>query len=133
MHESELKIYQNLSLQSRMFGYSTGEPWPNIQFLKDQAEIQFGNSHVLQVLHTPGHSPGSLGFHSKEGRFLIAGDVLFKGSIGRTDLWEGDFKTLIHSIQNRILSLPPDTRIFPGHGPDTTVGIEKNSNPFLNQ
>jgi hydroxyacylglutathione hydrolase len=97
-------------------------------FLKDKAEIRVGESR-LEVLHTPGHSPGSVGLLGDG--FLLSGDTLFNGGVGRTDLPGGSARDLERSIQSRILVLPPETRVLPGHGPVTTVGQEIASNPFL--
>ncbi|GGK15116.1 hydroxyacylglutathione hydrolase [Caldalkalibacillus thermarum] len=85
----------------------------------------------LKVLHTPGHSPGSVSFYIEEHKTLIAGDTLFAGSIGRTDLPGGDHETLISAIKHKLLVLPGDTRVYPGHGPDTTIEDEKRYNPFV--
>lgn len=85
--------------------------------------------HTFQVLHTPGHSPGSISF--LWGNCVISGDVLFAGSIGRTDLPQGDFATLMRSIRDHLLVLPPETEVLPGHGPATTIGQEKTTNPFI--
>ncbi|WP_349290840.1 MBL fold metallo-hydrolase [Anseongella ginsenosidimutans] len=92
--------------------------------------MEFGKSE-LKSLFTPGHSPGSLSFFSNEDRLLIGGDVLFQGSIGRTDLPGGDFDTLIRSIQVELFSLGDDVKVFPGHGPATSIGFERENNPFL--
>jgi len=86
----------------------------------------------LETLYTPGHSPGSCCFYLREEGILFSGDVIFQGSIGRTDLWKGNFETLISSIRNKILTLPKETKIIPGHGPATSVASEASSNPFLN-
>jgi len=83
------------------------------------------------VIHTPGHSPGSLSFYNKKDEFVIVGDVLFAGSIGRTDLPRGNYETLISNILNRLLILPGNTMVFPGHGPSTTIRHEYDTNPFL--
>lgn len=120
-----------LNMQASKFGipmdFEDIEPCGNIE---DNEEIHFGNS-VLKAIFVPGHSPASLAFYSQSDKFIIAGDVLFLGSIGRTDLWGGDFGTLISSIQNKLLTLPDDTTVYPGHGPSTTIGAEKNNNPYL--
>ena len=120
-----------LNMQASKFGipmnFEEIEPARNIE---DNEDIHFGHS-VLKAIFAPGHSPASLVFYSEADKFLIAGDVLFLGSIGRTDLWGGDYNTLIESIRNRLLTLPDDTTVYPGHGPSTTIGAEKNSNPFL--
>jgi glyoxylase-like metal-dependent hydrolase (beta-lactamase superfamily II) len=106
-----------------------GSPQP-VKFLEQGDEIAFGNSR-LEVLHVPGHSRGSICLHHKESRQLIAGDVLFRESIGRTDLPGGDYNTLIEGIKNKLLTLDPETKVYPGHGPSTTIGYEKENNPFL--
>lgn len=85
----------------------------------------------LAIFFTPGHSPGSVSFYNKPAAFIIGGDVLFKGSIGRTDLPGGDFDTLINSIKTIFFTLPDETRVYSGHGVVTSVGFEKRNNPFL--
>lgn len=85
----------------------------------------------LKVIHTPGHSPGGICLYSAANKFLISGDTLFQGSIGRTDLPGGNMAQLINSIKTRLMTLPDDTRVYPGHGPSTTIGAEKAHNPFL--
>jgi hydroxyacylglutathione hydrolase len=99
-------------------------------YLKEGESIKIGED-ILEILFTPGHSPGSISFYHAAGQFVIGGDVLFNGSIGRTDLPGGDFDTLINSIQTRFFTLPDDTKIYPGHGPVTTTGMEKMNNPFV--
>jgi glyoxylase-like metal-dependent hydrolase (beta-lactamase superfamily II) len=86
---------------------------------------------VAEVLHTPGHTPGSLCFHLDGEALLLSGDTLFAGSIGRTDLWGGDYDQEIASIRERLLALDDRTRVIPGHGPETTIGRERRRNPFL--
>lgn len=104
-------------------------PEPLITFAEG-GTIQFGNS-LLKLIHAPGHSPGSVCFYHKESGNLISGDVLFEGSIGRTDLPGGNYDTLMHSIINKLLQLPADTVVHPGHGPETSIGFEKGNNPFI--
>lgn len=107
------------------------EPSPPIELeLNEGNEIRFGHSS-LKVLFTPGHSAGSISFYSEIHRFLIAGDVLFKTSIGRTDLPGGDFDTLIATIQSKLFILPKETIVYSGHGEETTIGYEMKNNPFL--
>ncbi len=98
--------------------------------LDDGSQFTFGNS-VISIFQAPGHSPGSVCFYIKEENALIGGDVIFQGSIGRTDLPGGDFDTLINAIKKKVLVLPDETIIYSGHGPITTVGQERISNPFL--
>ena len=113
------------------FGVTLEENPPALgNYLNEGDEIKFGSSE-LKVIHIPGHSPGGITFYNSKEGILIAGDVLFKESIGRTDLPGGDYDTLISSIKNKLLTLPEDTVVFPGHGPSTSIGYEKGSNPFL--
>lgn len=99
-------------------------------FLNDGDEVLIG-SDPLEVLLAPGHSPGSICFYNRAQQFLIGGDVLFRQSIGRTDLPGGDFDTLINSIRTKLFTLPDETVVYSGHGPATTIGYEKVHNPFL--
>jgi glyoxylase-like metal-dependent hydrolase (beta-lactamase superfamily II) len=98
--------------------------------IADNELIEIGDNSLRAIL-VPGHSPGSLCFYSPEGGFVITGDALFQGSIGRTDLPGGDYDTLISSIQTRLLILPPETAVYPGHGDPTSIGNEATNNPFL--
>ncbi|MES2593624.1 MAG: MBL fold metallo-hydrolase [Bacteroidota bacterium] len=104
-------------------------PQPSV-FLNEGDIITFGNS-TLDILFTPGHSPGSITFYNRDQKFMIAGDVLFYGSIGRTDLPAGDFKTLISSIKDKLFQLGDDFTVYNGHGPSTNIGFERMNNPFL--
>lgn len=99
-------------------------------YLKPGEKIKIGEDE-LEIRFTPGHSPGSVSFYSEEGGFIIGGDVLFNGSVGRTDLPGGDMDTLINSIQTQFFTLPDETKVYSGHGPVTTVGFEKMNNPFV--
>ncbi|TLX75333.1 MBL fold metallo-hydrolase [Labilibacter sediminis] len=99
-------------------------------YLEDNQEIEFGGS-VIQVLHIPGHSPGGVALYCPNEGFAIVGDVLFRESIGRTDLPGGDFDTLISGIKTKLLSLPDETVVYSGHGPSTTIGHEKVHNQFF--
>ena len=120
-----------LQMQAAKFGrglrFEEIEP---VRFLEDDEEIRFGES-VLKTILIPGHSPASLVYYIKAGNFVISGDVLFPGSIGRTDLFGGNYNKLITGIKNRLLPLPGETVIYPGHGPSTTIGFEKANNPYL--
>jgi glyoxylase-like metal-dependent hydrolase (beta-lactamase superfamily II) len=113
-----------------MFGIELPEPALSPDFLEAGQTIQFGNA-ALDVLHTPGHSPGSVSFYSREEDVVFAGDVLFSGSIGRTDLWRSSLATLMTSIFQTLVPLGDQVRVFPGHGPPTTIGQERRFNPFL--
>ena len=99
-------------------------------FIKEGEIIRLGVDE-LKILFTPGHSPGSVCFYDEKDGFVIGGDVLFNGSIGRTDLPGADFNTLYNSIQTQLYTLPDETKVYPGHGPMTTVGFEKMNNPFV--
>lgn len=98
--------------------------------LHEGDRIDIGDDH-LEVIHTPGHTPGGICLYSPSGHFLLAGDTLFKGSVGRTDLPGGNFRTLASSIKEKLFRLPDDTLVLSGHGPSTTIGEEKATNPFL--
>ncbi len=100
------------------------------EFLEEGQKLEFGNS-VLEMIHVPGHAPGSIVFHHPEQKFIIAGDVLFYGSIGRTDLPMGSFEQLTSNIKNKLFILPDETMVYCGHGPETSIGFEKMHNPFL--
>ena len=106
------------------------EPLTVDRNLADGDTIQLGDE-TIQVLHVPGHSPGGLAFYLPQSALLISGDTIFKGSVGRTDLWGGDMAQLINSIREKILPLPDETVIASGHGPTTTIADEKRFNPFL--
>jgi hydroxyacylglutathione hydrolase len=117
--------------QARSFGFTVEEEaQPLGGYITENQEIKFGNT-TLKAIHVPGHSPGSLAFYSEKDGVLFAGDVLFRGSIGRTDLPRGDYATLILSITKKLLLLPDSTVVYCGHGPSTTIGYEKINNPYL--
>jgi hydroxyacylglutathione hydrolase len=103
---------------------------PAAYYLKDKEEIKFGKS-TLECIFTPGHSPGSLSFYSQRNGFIIGGDVLFHQSVGRTDLPGGSFHVLKDSILNRLFPLGDEVKVYPGHGPATSIGFERLHNPFL--
>lgn len=127
-HEDELPLLQSLEMQGRMFGVDfPPSPGPD-RFVKEGDEIAVG-SVKMHVRFAPGHSPGHVVLVGDG--FVFGGDVLFAGSIGRTDLWGGDYETLINSIRTQLLTLPDDTVVYSGHGPATTIGRERASNPFL--
>lgn len=133
IHRQELPVLQGAPASAQLFGIDFREELiePG-RFLAEGQEVVFGHTR-LQVLLTPGHSPGSLSFyHAAEG-FLISGDVLFQGSIGRTDLPGGDMATLLRSIREKLLPLGDEVVVHSGHGPDTTIGHERRTNPFLTE
>ena len=130
-HIGDEFLAQKIGMQVEAFGLNLDIDSIEISdYLKDGDKIKIGNGE-LEVIGVPGHSKGSVALYDPEGKYLISGDALFQGSIGRTDLPGGDYQELIASIKNRLLSLPDDTVVFPGHGPASTIGREKISNPFL--
>lgn len=131
-HKGEIPVLEAVPQVSMMYGIAMPDQSPPMtKFIEEGDEIQFGNTS-LKALFTPGHSPASLSFYCEKDQFVIGGDVLFYGSIGRTDLPGGDFNTLITSIREKFFTLPDEVEVHPGHGPSTTVGFEKANNPFLN-
>jgi len=132
IHQGDLSLLENAVDHGRTFGFEIETPPKPSSWLHDAELIKFGNSEIT-AWHAPGHSPGSMIFYNAEAKFLITGDVLFAGSIGRTDLPGGSYQQLIQSIRKKILVLPPVTIVYPGHGPATSIGEEKANNPFLNK
>lgn len=130
IHEGDNFLLATSIDSAEVFGFNLNENPMADKNIKESDAIKFGNSS-LQVIHVPGHSPGSLVFYSKADNFVIAGDVLFNGSIGRTDLSGGDSETLIKGIKEKLLILPKETIVFSGHGINTTIGHEHDTNPFL--
>ena len=130
MHDADTAILKAAPVYGEMWGiHAEPSPDPSV-LLKEGDTVTFGQTS-LKVLFTPGHSPGSICLYAEKEGILIAGDVLFRESIGRTDLPGGDYDTLIRSIREKLFVLPDDVRVFPGHGPDTTIGYERRNNPFL--
>ncbi len=130
LHEKDLFLIENALHYAEFFGFDVKmSPVPD-KWLIEGNEVIFGNTG-LSVIHVPGHSPGSVVLYSKKDNILIAGDVLFNGSIGRTDLPGGDYNTLIKGINEKIMVLPYETTVYPGHGPITTIKFEYDTNPFL--
>lgn len=131
LHEKDLPLYDNLKMQAQFIGMATPIRAEVDEHIHQGDVIRFGASHSVEVLHTPGHTPGSCSFFVPGQDLLLSGDTLFSGSVGRTDLWGGDFDTEIRSIRERLLPLPDRTRVIAGHGPDTSILEERQSNPFL--
>jgi len=130
MHPGDGYWLEALERQAAMFGLEPAPGRPAIDRpLADGDEVRFGEC-VLRVIHTPGHTPGSVCLHDGT-RTLFTGDLLFQGSVGRTDFPGGDTATLVKSIRERVFALDPATLVLPGHGPDTTVGEERRTNPFV--
>ncbi len=131
IHRGELPVLERFPQVCQMYGIPNIQPSPMpVGFLEEGQVLEFGSTK-LEILFTPGHSPASLSFFCREAGFLVAGDVLFYESIGRTDLPGGDFDTLIKSIKTQLFTLPGETLVYPGHGPTTTIRHEMEYNPFL--
>lgn len=130
-HLKDLPLVEFAPQQASVFGVNMDTPPIRYDRALVHKEILVLGQMSFAVLHVPGHSEGSLAFYSRDGGFIIVGDVLFKGSIGRTDLPGGDYNTLINSIQTHLLVLPESTIVMPGHGHESTIGAERDSNPFL--
>ncbi|HTJ96200.1 MAG TPA: MBL fold metallo-hydrolase [Rhodocyclaceae bacterium] len=116
--------------QGRMFGFPPGEVFTPDRWLEDGDTVTVGNE-TLQVFHCPGHTPGHVVFYSPTAELAMVGDVLFRGSIGRTDFPKGNHADLINAIRSKLFTLPDDVEFIPGHGPMSTIGDEKESNPFV--
>ena len=130
-HRAELPVLNNAERVGAMYGVAVPPQFPPSVFIEDNAVITLGCIELKAIL-APGHSPGSLCFYDEKNKFLIGGDVLFFGSIGRTDLPGGSHAQLIESIKTRLMPLPDDVKVYSGHGQPTTIGRERQSNPFLN-
>jgi len=130
LNEGDLPLLQMMSTQAAWLRIETPETAPPDEVLTDGRHVGLQN-YPAQVIHTPGHTQGSICLYFAPMKMVLAGDTLFAGSIGRTDLPGGNFDQIIDSIQSRLLSLPDDTRVIPGHGPATTIGTERKTNQFL--
>jgi len=130
LNENDLPLLKMMDQQAGWMGLAAPETAPPDEGLPDGLRV--GLEHYpAQVIYTPGHTQGSVCLHFAALKLLVAGDTLFEGSIGRTDLPGGDYDQIINSIQTRLLPLPDETRVLTGHGPATTIGAERRSNPFL--
>jgi len=130
LNENDLPLLKIMAEQAAWVGVDTPETAPPDEVLTDGRRVGLDNYPAL-VLHTPGHTQGSVCLHFEPLKMVLAGDTLFAGSIGRTDLPGGDYDQILDSIQTRLLTLPDDTKIVPGHGPCTSIGYERKANPFL--
>lgn len=130
LHEDDRELWSMLDVQCRMFGVPY-VPVPEPEYwLKDEEKLLVGQIRAV-ALHTPGHTPGSMSFHVPDGNIVLAGDTLFRGSIGRTDLWGGDYDAIERSIHERLYTLHESTLVVTGHGPETEIGWEKHTNQFV--
>ncbi|ODT35841.1 MAG: MBL fold hydrolase [Sphingobacteriales bacterium 41-5] len=132
LHETEKQVLNFAPKSAEMYGLSFENYSGAMNYLNEGDIIKLGEDE-LTVLLTPGHSPASLSFYCEKDGFLISGDVLFSGSIGRTDLPGGDFATLENSIKTKLYTLPDETKVYPGHGRGTSIGFEKKNNPFVRE
>jgi len=138
MHREDLPLYQAMDVQAAFLGVQPPEITDVHQLLTNGDALQWGSLEA-QVIHTPGHTPGSVSLYmpNEAGKIslaapqLFAGDTLFAGSIGRTDLWGGSMEEIMDSLRGKLMELPDDTVVHPGHGPTTSIGQERESNPFL--
>lgn len=131
VHRFEVEKLPSPADQARLFGMQI--PIQEVEvdhYIVGNDIIKFGNSELTALL-VPGHSPGGLTFYNSKERFVISGDALFNGSIGRTDLWGGNYEVLIAAIKDKLMTLPDETVVYPGHGPTTSIIEEKYNNPFL--
>ncbi|PQJ60808.1 hypothetical protein BTO10_15855 [Vibrio chagasii] len=129
-HKADNFWLQGLENQSQMFGFPLCKAFEPNTWLEEGDKVTFGNQ-VIDVIHTPGHTPGHVVLFSEQARLAFVGDVLFNGAIGRTDFPQGDFNTLITSIKTKLWPLGSDVTFIPGHGPESTFGRERASNPFV--
>jgi glyoxylase-like metal-dependent hydrolase (beta-lactamase superfamily II) len=129
-NKHDLPVFYAFAATCNLYGLNC-DPSPEAGNYLDEGDVvKFGNSE-LEIVFTPGHSPGSITFYNKEDKFMISGDVLFYGSVGRTDLPGGSMETLVNSIKTKLFPLGDDFKVYSGHGPATTIGFEKKNNPFL--
>lgn len=130
IHEADQILLDNLELQGTMFGL-TAPATPTVDnYISEGDRVDWGK-YTLSVIETPGHSPGGVCLNLEGEKILFAGDTLFQDSIGRTDLWGGDYEQLLDAIREKLWQLDDDTIVCPGHGPRTTIGRERRENPFL--
>ena len=131
-HKADEFLLETMNEQLAMFGFKPNEDFvPTVaKYIDENDIIEFGNQK-LSIIHVPGHSPGSIVFYNKAENLIVSGDVLFSGSIGRTDLPKSNHDELLEGIRTKLFTLPDNTIVYPGHGPATTIGKEKKTNPFF--
>lgn len=129
IHAKEEVVLKSVSSYASNYGFFNYQETSADEFLKEDTHVVFGNQS-LKILFVPGHAPGHIAFYDADTKTVIGGDVLFYNSIGRTDLPGGNHQTLIESIHTQLFTLPDDVTVYPGHGPETTIGFEKKTNPF---
>jgi hydroxyacylglutathione hydrolase len=129
IHQAEEVVLNAVKVYAPNYGFPAYQETKPDAYLQESDEVKFGNQ-IMQVLFVPGHAPGHIAFYNANEKILISGDVLFYNSVGRTDLPGGNTQTLMDSIQKKLFLLPDDVTVYPGHGPETTIGFEKKTNPF---
>jgi len=130
MHQQEKEILDRNPMSARNYGFDFKPFIGEIEFV-NEGETYNIDEDFFQIFHVPGHSPGSLAFYNEAQKFVISGDALFQGSIGRTDLYRGNHEQLLENISTKLFTLPEETEVFSGHGNATQIGFEKNHNPFF--
>jgi len=130
MHEDDKEVLDMLQASGIRFGFQIPAVNVDLEYVNEGDELDF-DGEKFKIYHVPGHSPGSVVYHNETQKFIISGDVLFEGSIGRTDLYKGNYEQLIKGIKTKLLILDEDTQVFSGHGNPTKIGFEKQYNPFL--
>ena len=130
MHEEEKDVLDRNPISARNYGFDF-KPFVGDIELVNEGEKYFIDEDSFEIFHVPGHSPGSIAFYNEAQKFVISGDALFQGSIGRTDLYRGNHEQLLESIRTKLFTLPEETEVYSGHGNATQIGFEKNHNPFF--
>ncbi|UFH33532.1 MBL fold metallo-hydrolase [Chryseobacterium sp. C-71] len=130
MHEDDKEVLDMLQASGIRFGFQIPAVNVDLEYVNEDDELDF-DGEKFKIYHVPGHSPGSVVYHNETQKFIISGDVLFEGSIGRTDLYKGNYEQLIEGIKTKLFILNDETQVFSGHGNPTTIGFEKEYNPFF--
>lgn len=130
MHKEDKEVLDMFQISGMRFGIDLEHINVDLQYIEEGDELEL-DGEVFTVYHVPGHSPGSVVYHNKIQKFIISGDVLFEGSIGRTDLYKGNYEQLIEGIKSKLFVLDDETKVFSGHGNPTKIGFEKEYNPFF--
>ncbi|MFY7814264.1 MBL fold metallo-hydrolase [Chryseobacterium taeanense] len=130
MHQDDKEVLDMFQISGMRFGMNLNHIEADIRYIKENEELEL-DGEKFKIYHVPGHSPGSVVYHNEKQKFMISGDVLFEGSIGRTDLFKGNYDQLIEGIRTKLFILDPETKVFSGHGNPTTIGFEKEYNPFF--
>jgi glyoxylase-like metal-dependent hydrolase (beta-lactamase superfamily II) len=130
MHKEDKEVLDMLQMSGMRFGMKIDPVKVDVEYINEGDELDF-DGEKFKIYHIPGHSPGSVVYHNENQKFMISGDVLFEGSIGRTDLYKGNYELLLDGIRKKLFVLDEETQVFSGHGNPTSIGFEKQYNPFL--